>query len=160
VGHPEKVPNDPSHRPASHPIKQTDNGQWTQRTDILRSKRRNNTGEQEARQGDILFKKKGSSGLQHELYIVVGQRDYRQQPSHQYNLGTSACSFSRKEFCPAQHKPCTYSQETKSNRTGQRRHLGHLPFEQVNTNVRIKGRTEVHMRAPVEIILRLRWRVS
>ena len=56
--HPEKAPDGPSHSPASHPIEQTDNGQWTQRTDVLRSKRRNNTGEQEARQGDILSKKK------------------------------------------------------------------------------------------------------
>ena len=58
VRHPEKAPDGPSHHPASHPIQQTDNGQWTQRTDVLRSKRRNNTGEQEARQGDILSENK------------------------------------------------------------------------------------------------------
>jgi len=84
---------------------------------------------------------------------------YDQQPSHQYNLGTSACSFSRKELRLAQHKPCTDSQETKSNRTSQRRHRGHFASELVNTDVRIKGRTEVHMRAPVEIMSRLRRRV-
>jgi hypothetical protein len=59
VRHPEKAPDGPSHRPTGHPIKQTDNGQWTQRTDVLRSKRRNNTGEQEARQGNILSGQKG-----------------------------------------------------------------------------------------------------
>ena len=55
--HPEKVPDDPSHRRASHPIKQADDGQWAQRADVLRSKCRNDTGEQEARQGNILSKK-------------------------------------------------------------------------------------------------------
>jgi hypothetical protein len=54
--HPEKAPYGSSHRPASHPIKQTDDSQWTQRIDVLGSKHRNNTGEQEARQGDILSK--------------------------------------------------------------------------------------------------------
>jgi hypothetical protein len=54
---PRKAPDGLSHRPASHPIKQTDDGQWTQRTDVLGSKRINNTREQEARQA-VFYQKK------------------------------------------------------------------------------------------------------
>ena len=54
VRHPEKLPDGPGHRRASYPIKQTNDGQRRERTDVLRSERRNDTGEQEAWHGDVL----------------------------------------------------------------------------------------------------------
>ncbi len=65
------------------------------------------------------------------------------QPSYQYDLSTAACGFSREELRPVHCKPSS----------SQRRHQGHNFLEYVNTYVRINGRIEVHMRAPVEIIM-------
>ncbi len=72
--HPEKVLDSPGHQRASHSIKQTDNSQRRQRTDVLRTKCRNDTGEEEARQGDILSNKKTISSAAHDIYIATCRR--------------------------------------------------------------------------------------
>jgi hypothetical protein len=54
MGHPEKGPDGPSHQGACYPINHTNDRQRRQRTDVVRTNRRNDIGEEEARQGDIL----------------------------------------------------------------------------------------------------------
>jgi hypothetical protein len=52
--YPEKGLDGPSHQRAGYPINHTNNHQRRQRTDVVRTNRRNDMGEEEARQGDIL----------------------------------------------------------------------------------------------------------
>ena len=54
MGYPEKGLDGPSYQGASYPINHTNNHQWRQGTDVVRTNRRNDMGEEEARQGDIL----------------------------------------------------------------------------------------------------------
>jgi hypothetical protein len=54
MGYPEKGLDGPSHQRASYPINHTNNYQRRQRADVVRTNRRNDIGEEEARQGDIL----------------------------------------------------------------------------------------------------------
>ena len=56
MGYPEKAFDGPSHQQTSYRINQTDDGHRGHRVDILRIKCRNDVGEQEAWQGDILLK--------------------------------------------------------------------------------------------------------
>lgn len=55
--YPEKGPDGQSHQSANYPINHANNPQRHQRTDIVCTNRRNDTAEEEARQGDILPKK-------------------------------------------------------------------------------------------------------
>jgi hypothetical protein len=71
--YPENGPDGPSHQRASYPINHTDNCQRRQRTDVVRTNRRDDTGEEEARQGDILpitKKKRTISSVAHDIHIV------------------------------------------------------------------------------------------
>jgi hypothetical protein len=70
--YPEKGLDGPSHQRASYPINHTDNHQRRQRADVVRTKRRNDMGEEEARQGDILPTKttKEISSAAHDIHIV------------------------------------------------------------------------------------------
>jgi hypothetical protein len=67
--YPEKGLDGPSHQRASYPINHTNNRQRHQRTDVVRTNRRNDMGEEEARQGDILPIKTVISAA-HNTHIV------------------------------------------------------------------------------------------
>ncbi len=47
--YPEEGPDGPSHQRAGYAINQAQDSQWPQGTDVLRTKRRNDTGEEKAR---------------------------------------------------------------------------------------------------------------
>lgn len=73
MGHPEELLDDPSHRRSDDTIQQADNGQRSERTDVLWIERRNNAGEQEAWHGDVLVKFR----QRRNIYIYPPQKDYR-----------------------------------------------------------------------------------
>ena len=70
MGDPEKGPDGPSHQGACYPINHTNDCQRRQRTDVVCTNRRNDIGEEEARQGDVLPIKyeKQKSALQYMIY--------------------------------------------------------------------------------------------
>jgi len=72
MGYPEKAFDGPSHQQTSYRINQTNDGHRGHRTDVLRINRRNDMGEQEAGQGDILSEiSLVSSSATHDQYIIV-----------------------------------------------------------------------------------------
>ena len=102
--YPEKKTDDPSHQHASYPINYTNNRQRRQRTDVVRTKRRNNMGEEKARHSHILPIKMKT--ISHAAHRHSGL-------SYQYELRTAACSFCGEEIRLVQHKPCTNRQKTR-----------------------------------------------
>ncbi len=79
----------------------------------------------------------------------LSQKGYRRL-AHQNDLSGAARGFYREKICFCQRKSCTNIQESGRKLVGQGRGI----FSEciMNTDVRTKGRIEVHMRAPVEII--------
>ena len=74
--------------------------------------------------------------------------------AHQNDLSGTTRGFCREKICFCQRKSCTKSQESRRNLVGQSQRI----FSEciMNTNVRNKGRIEVHIRAPVEIMSTVR----
>lgn len=90
--HPKKTPDGPGHQRPNHPIQQNDDSQRHQGADILRTERRNNFGEEEARCGEFLSKRRKSiNSTAHDIYIVLE----RLGVSYHHELSTAACSLSR-----------------------------------------------------------------